>query len=78
MKKLAGSGYRDVTRLASGSSEVNAQICLTNQQAILHWLDRYIDELQRYRHLVNLGDERLKETLTEANKLRQEWLNKAK
>jgi len=78
MRKLAASGYRDVTRLASGSAEVNAQICLTNQQAILHWLDRYIDELQRYRHLVNLGDERLKETLAEANKLRQEWLNKAK
>jgi len=78
MKKLAASGYRDVTRLASGSPEVNAQICLTNQQAILHWLDRYIDELQRYRHLVNLGDEKLKETLVEANKLRQEWLNKAK
>jgi len=78
MRKLAGSGYRDVTRLASGSPEVNAQICLTNQQAILHWLDRFIDELQRYRQLVNLGDERLKETLAEANKLRQEWLNKAK
>jgi len=78
MRKLAVSGYRDVTRLASGSAEVNTQICLTNQQAILHWLDRYIDELQKYRHLVNLGDERLKETLAEANKLRQEWLNKAK
>jgi len=78
MRKLASSGYRDVTRLASGSPEVNAQICLTNQQAILHWLDRFIDELQRYRHLVNSGDEKLKETLAEANKLRQEWLNKAK
>ncbi len=78
MKKLAGSGYRDVTRLASGSPEVNAQICLANQQAILHWLDRFIDELQKYRHLVNLGDERLKETLAEANRLRQEWLNKTK
>jgi len=78
MRKLAASGYRDVTRLASGSAEVNAQICFTNQQAILHWLDRYIDELQRYRQLVDSGDERLKETLAEANKLRQEWLNKAK
>lgn len=78
MRKLAASGYRDVTRLASGSPEVNAQICLTNQQAILHWLDRYINELQRYRQLVDSGSDQLKETLTEANKLRQEWLNKAK
>jgi prephenate dehydrogenase len=78
MKKLAASGYHDVTRLASGSAEVNAQICFTNKQAILHWLDRYIDELQRYRQLVDLGDGKLKQMLAEANKLRQEWLNKTK
>lgn len=78
MKKLAASGYRDLTRLASGSPEVNAQICLTNQQAILHWIDKFIDELQRYRRLVDSGSNQLEEALAEANKLRQEWLNKAK
>jgi len=78
MKKLAASGYRDLTRLASGSPGVNAQICLTNQQAILRWIDKFIDELQRYRQLVDSGSNQLEETLAEANKLRQEWLNKAK
>jgi len=78
MKKLAASGYRDLTRLASGSPEVNAQICLTNQQAILRWIDKFIDELQRYRQLVDSGSNQLEEALAEANKLRQEWLNKAK
>jgi prephenate dehydrogenase len=78
MKKLAASGYHDLTRLASGSPEVNAQICLTNKQAILRWIDKFIDELQRYRRLVNSGSEQLEETLAKANKLRQEWLNKAK
>ncbi len=78
MKKLAASGYRDLTRLASGSPAVNAQICLTNQQAILRWIDKFIDELQRYRHLVDSGSNQLEEALAEANKLRQEWLNQAK
>ena len=78
MKKLAASGYRDLTRLASGSPEVNAQICLTNQQAILRWIDKFIAELQRYRQLVDSGSNQLEEALAEANKLRQEWLNKAK
>lgn len=78
MKKLAASGYRDLTRLASGSPEVNAQICLTNQQAILRWIDKFIDELQRYRQLVDSGSNQLEEALAEANKLRKEWLNKAK
>ena len=78
MKELAASGYRDLTRLASGSPEVNAQICLTNQQAILRWIDKFIDELQRYRQLVDSGSNQLEEALAEANKLRQEWLNKAK
>ncbi len=78
MKKLAASGYRDLTRLASGSPEVNAQICLTNQQAILRWIDKFIDELQRYRRLVDSGSNQLEEALAEANKLRKEWLKKAK
>ena len=78
MKKLAASGYHDVTRLASGNPEVNAQICLTNKQAILRWIDKFIDELQRYRQLVDSGSNQLEEILAEANKLRQEWLNKTK
>ena len=39
MSILAASGYRDLTRLASGNPEVNAHICLTNQKTILQWVD---------------------------------------
>ena len=76
MSKLAASGYRDLTRLASGNPEVNAHICLSNQKAILHWIDKFSEELESYRQLVNSGDRRLEEALTKANKIRQEWLNK--
>ena len=75
MSKLAASGYRDLTRLASGNPEVNAHMCLSNRQAITHWIDEFTKELARYRHLVDVGDKHLQETLAEANKARQRWLN---
>ncbi len=76
MSKLAASGYHDLTRLASGNPEVNAHICLSNQEAILHWIDELSQELERYRQLVITGDKRLEQALADANKARQEWLNK--
>ncbi len=78
MSLLAASGYRDLTRLASGNPEVNAHICQTNREAILRWIDRFIEQLERYRKLVSSGGKRLEGALAEANRLRQEWLNKAK
>jgi Prephenate dehydrogenase len=77
MSKLAASGYRDLTRLASGNPEVNAHICLSNQEAILRWIDKFNEELGRYRRLVSEGDERLEQALTEANEARREWLDKS-
>jgi len=76
MSKLAASGYRDVTRLASGNPEVNAHICLTNAAAILHWVDRFGSELETYRRLVTMGDKHLEEALAEASKARKEWLSR--
>jgi prephenate dehydrogenase len=75
MSKLAASGYYDLTRLASGNPEVNAHICLSNREAIINWIDKFSQELERYRQLVVRGDKRLEQALTEANKARQEWLN---
>lgn len=76
MSKLAASGYHDLSRLASGNPEVNADICLTNQVAIVRWIDKFIEELETYRQLVADGDEGLEEALIQANKARQEWLNR--
>jgi len=76
MSRLAASGYRDLTRLASGNPEVNAHICLSNQKAILHWIDEFSQELGRYRQLVSEGGNRMEEALNEANKARQEWLRR--
>jgi prephenate dehydrogenase len=75
MSKLAASGYHDLTRLASGSPEVNAHVCLSNKEAIVNWIDKFSQELERYRQLVAGGDKRLEQAFAKANKARQEWLN---
>jgi prephenate dehydrogenase len=73
MSKLAASGYHDLTRLASGNPEVNSHICLSNQKAIIDWIDRFSQELERYRQLVAEGDKHLEQALAEASKARQAW-----
>ncbi|MCJ7575358.1 MAG: prephenate dehydrogenase/arogenate dehydrogenase family protein [Dehalococcoidia bacterium] len=78
MSKLAASGYYDLTRLASGNPEVNSQICLSNQEAIIDWIDRFSREFERYRQLVAKGDKRLEQVLIETNKARQEWLRQTR
>lgn len=76
MSRLAASGYRDLTRLASGNPEVSAHICLSNQAAIVSWLDEFIAELQRLRGLIADGTDEIEEALALANEARQKWLER--
>lgn len=73
MAKLAATGFRDLTRLASGSPQMSRDICLTNKEPILRWLDEYIHELERFRRLVS-SDEGLEEAFDRAREARQGWL----
>jgi prephenate dehydrogenase len=49
---LASSGFRDTTRLASGSPEMAHDIMQTNREHVLHWIDRMQVELARYRDVI--------------------------
>lgn len=77
MSRLAASGYRDVTRLASGNPEVNAHICLSNRPAIISWIDEFTRELQRLRGLVADGNNEIEAALAVANEARQRWLERS-
>jgi len=57
LSSLASSGFLDVTRLASTDAELSHDICLTNRERVLHWLDRIVEELGRYRELLQQGQE---------------------
>jgi prephenate dehydrogenase len=57
MAQLASSGFRDITRLGFGSPEMSEDICRTNAENIVHWLDRAAVELRKYRDLIQADDE---------------------
>ncbi|TAK55049.1 MAG: prephenate dehydrogenase/arogenate dehydrogenase family protein [Dehalococcoidia bacterium] len=75
LAKLASSGFRDTTRLASGSPEMAHDIVLTNRDNVIHWLDRFIDELRRFRAIVAGGaSEEVVEAFTKAQLERDNFL----
>ena len=74
MSRLAATGYRDVTRLASGDPEMNRDICATNAQEIGPWIDRLIVELQELRrHLEECNEEALAEHFAFTYMQRERW-----
>ncbi len=50
---LAGPGFRDLTRLASGDPVLAQGLLRTNRDAIVHWIDRFQSELRRIRDLLS-------------------------
>lgn len=81
MSRLAASGFRDVSRLASGDPVMSLDICLTNREVIHHWLGEAIKELQVYREMVGAatqeeGIQRLGEAFARAWEARERWLVK--
>jgi prephenate dehydrogenase len=78
MSRLAASGYRDMTRLASGKPEISAHICLSNGTAIVSWIDMLIEELQNLRKLTADRDQEIERALSIAHDARQKWLEKRK
>ena len=78
MAELAATGYRDLTRLASGSPEMSGDICHTNREFILRCIDEYIEELEKFRHLISEGSEELDEAFLQARERREGWLGMAR
>jgi len=77
MSPLAATGYRDLTRLASGQPRMSRDICTTNRENILGWIDEFIKELTRFRRLVAEGSpEEVEQAFIQARELRQRWLTK--
>jgi prephenate dehydrogenase len=69
--RLAAGGFRDMTRIASGSPRIWLDICADNRVAILDALDGLIAGLHEIRGVVDRGDRaRLEQALTEARHAR--------
>jgi prephenate dehydrogenase len=73
---MASSGFRDVTRLASGDPEMTMGIWMTNREAIIHWLERMIGEMSRFREMLNdAQDEALLKAFSEARFERDQFIS---
>ncbi|MEI6046829.1 MAG: prephenate dehydrogenase [Chloroflexota bacterium] len=89
ISKLAAGGYQDMTRLSGGSVTMHLDICRTNSDAILDWLDRYQQTLTDLRAVIEkagLYDEEgrprpsaetdpvlLQDYIERAHKARERW-----
>jgi len=75
MSKLAASGYKDLSRLASGDPEMSRDICLTNQDQIVHWINEYIRNLYDLRDKVKEGNgDPIIEVFIKGWEARKKWL----
>ncbi|MGN0407804.1 MAG: prephenate dehydrogenase [Bacteroides sp.] len=57
MKRLAAGGFKDITRIASSSPEMWEQICMTNTDAILKLLNKYIASLNDIKEHLEAHEE---------------------
>jgi prephenate dehydrogenase len=76
LANISGPAFKDLTRLASGEPELGHDIFLTNRDNVLHWLQRYMTELQRLADLIESHDEDevLFRTLAEAQIEREQFI----
>lgn len=75
MAPLAASGYRDISRLASGNVAMHRDICLTNSAGLIRWIDELSMLLAEVRNDIAEGDaERLEAFFTQAHEARATWL----
>ena len=74
MMNLAATGFRDLTRLASGDPRMERDICLTNRENIISWIDKYTEELEKLRRQIDDGGSDLEDTFTQLKQEREAWL----
>ncbi|MEX2425125.1 MAG: prephenate dehydrogenase/arogenate dehydrogenase family protein [Thermomicrobiaceae bacterium] len=80
--QLSSSGFRDMSRLAGGDPKMHRDICATNGDNIVRWIDSAVDQLTVMRELIQNGsDEAMEELLQEmdgAQHARAQWITSAR
>lgn len=72
--RLAATGFRDTTRIASGNPTMYRDICITNRANLVHWLEAYIAELSGLRDALLEDENVLEKLLQEGKQIRDDWL----
>jgi prephenate dehydrogenase len=77
MTRLAAGGFRDMSRLAAGNPIMYRDICLTNKEAIVDWLDALAWQLERIRSLIAMNDDDLEPYFAQAKLIREAAYSKS-
>jgi prephenate dehydrogenase len=73
MQEVAGTGFRDVSRLAGGDPQLYAAIASTNRERLTESVRAVESSLARLRRHLEAGDGRLVELFEEARRARERW-----
>ena len=75
---LCANGFRDTTRIASGSPEMWRDIALANRENLISALDSFVEDLQDFRRLLKSKNEKaIAKFFETAKKRRDEWAGSA-
>ena len=78
LKRMAGQEFRNVTTFPSTDPAVFSDVCLTNGDNIVGWIDRMIAELHDWRDLIDTQDaEQLEELFEDILVARALWLGES-
>ena len=71
---VCAGGFRDTTRIASGSPEMWRDIALANRDNLAQVLGVFIDDLKEFQHALEVGDEKtIEEFFKHAKDRRDAW-----
>lgn len=71
---LCANGFRDTTRIASGSPEMWRDIAVSNRENLLRELAGFIDGLENFRAALQKGDlKQIEQFFAEAKRRRDAW-----
>jgi prephenate dehydrogenase len=71
---LCANGFRDTTRIASGSPEMWRDIALANRENLSRVLGVFIEDLEEFRHSLENGDAKaIEEFFEKAKQRRDGW-----
>jgi prephenate dehydrogenase len=75
---LCANGFRDTTRIASGSPEMWRDIALANRQNLSRALDAFTDGLEDFKSALKRGDARaVARFFEQARERREQWSKRA-
>ena len=75
-RQLCATGFKDMSRLASGSPVMWRDIVASNGEAILGVIDEFREELEQLKGMIKANSkEDIKSWLSESKQLRDEWQN---